>query len=352
MSLNYFVKPGEILKEYLEARNITQKELAEITSSSPRHISQVINGKVRISEDFAIKLEEVFEDVKAEFWLKLEMDYQLFKIRNKDKVFPNIKEIINDYKLDYVFKDYEYTDQDKIQEFLNIVEAPSIEVLEERIENNQEYLYKHADGDKKTIYLWLKLAEEQIDIQNDMEQVLDFNYDNFAERFTVIKKLLNTTDYVFALNNVRKYLNKYGIALVIEEAIPTSKISGATTIYKSKPVIYLSTRYKRLDSLYFTLMHEIYHIINKDYLNNKYAITYLDDDKEVLANYDTSGFFINEERYKKFVKEKDFDKEQITIFANKEGVIIDIIIGRLQRDGLIDYDEHHSLRTYIKEDDL
>ncbi len=79
------VKVGVILKEYLECRKIQQKDVAIITDSSTRHVSCLINGKQKLSYEYAIKLEKVFPDVKAEFWLDIEQQYQLFKIRLKNR---------------------------------------------------------------------------------------------------------------------------------------------------------------------------------------------------------------------------------------------------------------------------
>ena len=56
MGFNFVVSPGTILKEYMDARNITQKDLAKITESSERHISNLINGKIKLTEELLISL--------------------------------------------------------------------------------------------------------------------------------------------------------------------------------------------------------------------------------------------------------------------------------------------------------
>jgi|AntRauTorcE11897_2_1112592.scaffolds.fasta_scaffold07731_5 HTH-type transcriptional regulator/antitoxin HigA len=85
MSFDFVVAPGTILKEYVENRNIGQKELAKQTNSSERHISNIINSKVKLSEEFALKLEDVFPDVKAEFWKDLESYYQIKQASSKQE---------------------------------------------------------------------------------------------------------------------------------------------------------------------------------------------------------------------------------------------------------------------------
>ena len=84
MSFNFMVSPGTILKEYIDERNITQKELAQMTDSSERHVSNLINAKVKLTEEFALKLEKVFADVRAEFWLDIEYKYRLHILRGED----------------------------------------------------------------------------------------------------------------------------------------------------------------------------------------------------------------------------------------------------------------------------
>lgn len=347
---NFFTPPGEILKEYMDARNINQKELAKITNSSERHISQVINGKVRISEEFALKLESVFSDVKAEFWLGLETSYQLFLLRNKDSKILKSKEIIEDYQLDSLFKELEYSDEKKVIEFLKIVNEPNIESLNETIKMNKT-LYMHDGGNENLLYFWIKLCEEQIDIQNDLENMKSFNYEKFISQYEILKKLLFTQDYEFALKNVRRLLNRFGIGLVLLDAIPNSKVRGAVTKYDEYLMIYLSKRFKRIDSLYFALMHEIFHIVNKDYEKEKVVITYEESEQEIISNEAARNFFIPNETYEQIIKSllsKEITAEELIIQANKHKVVIDILIGFLQRDNYIKYSEFNHLRNYIK----
>ena len=50
---DFIVAPGEIIKEYLDARGLTQKEVSKRTGVSERHLSQLLNGKTRLTEDMA-----------------------------------------------------------------------------------------------------------------------------------------------------------------------------------------------------------------------------------------------------------------------------------------------------------
>lgn len=71
------IPPGEFLLEEIEARNLSQKELARRMGRPLNAINEIINGKKAITAKTALQLEEVITEIPARFWLNLETDYQL-----------------------------------------------------------------------------------------------------------------------------------------------------------------------------------------------------------------------------------------------------------------------------------
>lgn len=69
------IPPGMTIKEVLENRYMTQKELASRMDMSEKHISKLINGEVPLTQDVALRLERVF-GVDASFWNGLEAGYR------------------------------------------------------------------------------------------------------------------------------------------------------------------------------------------------------------------------------------------------------------------------------------
>lgn len=80
--VNITLVPGEVLKEELEARNITQSAFAMEIGIYPSHFSDVLKGKRRLNASLALKLEEKL-GISAEFWVGLQADYELSKERKK-----------------------------------------------------------------------------------------------------------------------------------------------------------------------------------------------------------------------------------------------------------------------------
>ena len=73
------IPPGEFLTEEIEARQLSQKELARRMGRPLNAINEIIKGKKAITAETAIQLEEAMPEIPARFWLNLETDYQLTK---------------------------------------------------------------------------------------------------------------------------------------------------------------------------------------------------------------------------------------------------------------------------------
>ncbi len=73
------IPPGEFLAEEIQARELSQKELAKRMGRPINTINEIIKGKKAITAETAIQLEEVMPEIPARFWLNLETDYQLNK---------------------------------------------------------------------------------------------------------------------------------------------------------------------------------------------------------------------------------------------------------------------------------
>ena len=71
------VHPGEVLQEeFLEPFDITAYRLAKEIKTPQTRISQILQGRRRITADTALRLSEFFGN-SAQFWLGLQDDYDL-----------------------------------------------------------------------------------------------------------------------------------------------------------------------------------------------------------------------------------------------------------------------------------
>jgi addiction module HigA family antidote len=74
------IHPGEILKDEMEALNLSSAELARAINVPANRISQIVAGKRNISADAALRLGRLFS-TGPQFWLNLQMAYELDLVR-------------------------------------------------------------------------------------------------------------------------------------------------------------------------------------------------------------------------------------------------------------------------------
>lgn len=78
--------PGEIIREdVLPNLGLTVTQAAQELGITRVALSRVINGKAAISTDLALRLEEWMDGPTAEVWLGMQMDYEIWRERQKPR---------------------------------------------------------------------------------------------------------------------------------------------------------------------------------------------------------------------------------------------------------------------------
>jgi len=72
--------PGQLIKEEIDYRNISQRELSKLTGVATNIINEVIKGKRNCTPDFAVKLQEALK-LDAKVLLRLQMKYDIAKTK-------------------------------------------------------------------------------------------------------------------------------------------------------------------------------------------------------------------------------------------------------------------------------
>ena len=95
MVLSELIHPGEIIKDEIAARGLTQKELALKMGVSYSVFNEILNGKRPVTTEYALMLEAVL-GTKASIWLGLQADYNMQRAR-MDRVFMKRLEQLRKY---------------------------------------------------------------------------------------------------------------------------------------------------------------------------------------------------------------------------------------------------------------
>lgn len=336
LSPELLIHPGESLKEALEERNMSQEELAIRTGYSAKHISEVVRGKKDISHEFAERLEYAL-GIPSHFWMRLQENYdkEVFEINNVNsvtedeiKVFDKLKEIVKYLEENNIIA----TSSKKLvsilnlRRFLNVNDLCSIEKLP--IKSAAFRGSKKDKVDVNVLYAWLKLCEyysskNKIEGEYSKEKLLN-NLDNIKNTM-----FLDANEMV---DELKKIFSSIGISFCVVKNFKGAPVQGFIENNDDKIILCMTIRKSYSDIFWFTLFHEIGHILNNDFKDEHIDFKFEDNDIEKRADIFSRNYLINEDDYKEFTSKNNYSYESIKAFAKKENVIPSIVIGRIQRE--------------------
>ncbi len=343
---------GEFLKEELEARDWTQAELAEIIGRPTQAVSEIVLGKRGVTPETAKGLAAAF-GTTAEYWMNLETTYQLSKafiqesaVKQRAKLYERfpVKDIIRRGWIEH--SENPGVLEQRFLDFFGIAdthEQPSFCFAGKK----QDY-----SSDSMEQIAWTKRAYQLAQIVHAEK----FSKKNLEE---LIIELKARRQFVDSIREVPALLAKYGIRLVIVEAIPRMKMTGACFwLDKSKPVIALALTYDRVDNFWFTLFHELDHVANEEGQETPIMDELSpgksdkeEPDFEQRANRNAAENVLDSKEITGFIARVNpiFSSEQIKGFAKRVGVHPGIVVGQLQNSRLIHFSVHRAMLEKIRD---
>ena len=81
------IHPGEILKEEIEYRGVSQKKLAEQMGMSYTVLNEVLNCKRAVTTEYALLFEAAL-GISANIWIKMQAAYNM-QVAKQNKTFVN-----------------------------------------------------------------------------------------------------------------------------------------------------------------------------------------------------------------------------------------------------------------------
>lgn len=345
--------PGDVIKEEMDARGWSQVELAEILGRPARLVNELLAGKRAITPETAQGLAAAF-GTPAEFWMNLESQWQLAKIKVDDAVarrsrlyakFP-VKDMIRRGwisatksldQLELEFQRYfDVTDLD----------APVVQPGAFRRSVTTATPAQHA---------WVRRVR-QLGVSVHVKR---FDAKHLDSCLADLRRLLGDAAEV---RHVPRILAEAGIRLVIIESLPGSKIDGVCLwLDDGSPVIGLSVRFDRIDWFWFTLFHELMHVKNQDgSATNPIIDTELVGDDDMadteLPDYERRA---DREAQELLVSSRDLDNfidrvrplysyDRVVGFATRLQIHPGIVVGQLQRRKEIPYSNLRKLLEKIR----
>lgn len=322
-----YFHPGYYIDELVEESGLTQADFAKRLGTTPKNLSELIRGKQKLSIDIATKLARMYGS-SVKYWLGLQLAYDegLSEINSANEL-EKERKIFGALEYKYFRENYGLPDLPrKIDEQIKCVReflcVSSLDVL-----RSEDFSVAFRSKEK--------FSEENVISANAMVQIaINETLRRKTPQFDKVKferavryastQTVNHDDFI---EKISKRFEDAGVVLVVLPNLKNSGISGATKKVDDRMMILIDKRYPYEDVFWFTLFHEIGHV-----LEGNVGITAEDNESEM--DLFVRDALIPDKEYQMFVGENTYyNEELIREFAARIERDPGIVAGRLFKDG-------------------
>lgn len=343
--------PGEFIRIELETRGWTQTDLAAILDRPLPTINRILKGKHAVLPDMAIALGQAFA-TGPEIWMHRESEYRLSLAtppndtnvirRAKAHSLAPIKEL---EKRGWIKRSTTIDDlEHELKHFYcleSIDSLPAIGVATRRSGHQEKLTPSQNAWCFRVWHLASNLQAGKFE-ESKMDEC--------------IQKLRKIAAYPKETHKVSRLLSEFGIRLVIVEPLSGCKVDGvAMWLDNQSPIIGMSIRYDRFDNFWFTLCHELSHIIHRDDasvdLDSGGVVTEVKPPIEVRADSEAAAMLVPKEELDSFIRRVGplYSSDRIVQFAHRIKIHPAIIVGQLQNCGEIGYSSHREMLSKVRQ---
>jgi addiction module HigA family antidote len=326
--------PGYYIKEIIDDSGLTQEDFAKRLDTTPKNLSYLVRGEQNLSVDIAMKLSRML-GTSINYWLNLQQTYDtLIAEMNYQEEIEKEREVFREIDYSYFRKNF------------------GLPNLPRKTDEQIECLRKFLQVASLTVF---KKKDMAVSFRNCGENMNDSNIikANIMVQIAINKarkvdapqynrnKFKDAAEYALSLTTkhaefypiLREEFRETGVIFVVLPNLPGSKTSGATKKIGDNILLMVNDRRMYSDSFWFTLFHEIGHIMNGDY-----GITFEKETCEDDADKYAEDKLIPPEAYQEFIRSERINADSIRRFANLIERDPGIILGRLKKDGKVTYD--------------
>ena len=345
---DYAVPPGRTLLETIETLGMDQRELATRTGLTPKHINQIIQGAVSITQESALRLERA-TGVPVRLWNNLEMNYreQLAKLEEREQLQANlawlkeipVKELITRGKIE--------KQSDPVLTFRSVLnffgvaneEAWRSLWLSPSVAFRKSPAFSSKPSPMAT---WLRLGE----LEAQKIICKPFDKAKFRAVLEEIRELTTESPETF-VQKMQKLCAEAGVAVVLVPEIKGAPACGAAQwLTSDKAVIQLSLRYKTNDQFWFSFFHEAGHILHDGKKDKFIDGDHEKGESEERADRFASIMLIPAEHAGVLANQRSASK--VMSFAKSIRIAPGIVVGRLQHDKVVGYHQLNALKIHFQ----
>ncbi|MBR0225950.1 MAG: hypothetical protein IJL92_07835 [Thermoguttaceae bacterium] len=337
--------PGDLLLFEITKRGMKQKELAIRTGMSEKHVSTVINGAKTISASFARRL-DIALGAESGTWSKHQADYDIYMAQleeengitdEENKVFKGMKDIVA-YFIGARLMSNNCGNAEKILQLRTILCVNSLTVIPQ-ITYNAAYRAQVKTStavDPYILFAWQRMCELRTE-KTEIEA--QFSSKKLVKYIPKIKEQMFELDPNVMIKQLKTIFAVCGVAFDVVPHFRGAPVQGfIKQIDNEKVILCVTIRGKGADKFWFSLFHEVGHLINGDFHTRFVDFDTVKTEMEDKADNFARDTLLDPFLYKSFIKSgKYHDLDNIKRFSKIAGVPHWVVIGRLHKDEWLDW---------------
>lgn len=341
--------PGATVLDLLQERKVPLKELAQRADKDLKSVERLIFGIESLTADWAESLSAMLGASPA-FWLRREKMYRADLERlcraasSPDKWLADvpIKDLVR----------FGWIGQGKSADetalnacaFLGVTSSSSFEEKYKRVFSSAAFRASTAHATRPAaVAAWLRQGE----IEASAIECAPWSSSMLSAAIDEIRTLSLEADPVTFLPKLERILAACGVAMVVTRTPDGCRASGATRFLRAdQAVMQLSFRYLADDQFWFTVFHEIGHLLL--HAHDELFLEGLED-RNSEAELEADAFAVKT----LFAKVSGDALDTVTPsmlsiarLARQAGVSPGVVVGQLQKRGRVPY--HHFNRLKVR----
>lgn len=316
----------EMFNEKLDTLNVSKTKVLNLLKIDKDVFEQIINGTA--------KQPNLIHIIKIANFLNIPID-KFIEVVLKNQSTDNISSIENAKNATFLLNNFDvktltkygffkstYNTEELVSKVLSFFGFETIRDFELELDKPLYSSVKRNFSDKMKDF-WIKSAFQTFKV---IENPNDYSRNGLKDLIVKIKPY--SQDLENGLFTVCKALYNVGVTVVFQDYLSTTQVKGATFIINDKPCLVLTNFGKVYPTLWFTLLHELHHVLFDFELikNNSFHLTgdadlFLIEEK---ADSFARDFYFSEEKFH-FIRRYIKNPYMVSKFASENEIHVSMV---------------------------
>lgn len=308
----------DVFEQKLIEYNLSRTKALKLLNIDKDVFDEILNGTA--------KQPNLIHIVKIAEFLGVEVN-NFINVVLKNQSLENISAIDSARKATFIVKNFDvkaltklgffnskFSTEELVKKVLDYFGYTTINEFEEQLDEPLYSRVKKNHSDKMKDF-WIKSAYQTFKVINNPNE---YNRERLKDLIVKIKPY--SQDITNGLLTVCRALYNIGVTVIFQNYLTTTQVRGATFIINEKPSVVITDFNKNYPTLWFTLLHELNHVLF-DFDTIEKSSYHLSDDNDLFliedqANTFARNFFMSEEKFQ-YIKKYINNPYLVSKFANE-----------------------------------